>query len=349
MTFDGNKDRQELGAKPLPVHRLLGQDRLHAIPLFQRPYVWTRKNQWEPFWTDVREVAESILEKRPKAHFFGAVVFKMEDFPTGGIEVREVIDGQQRLCTLLVLVKAVRDACIERGLTEVAQELEKMLFNDAARCRKDDDRFKVLPNNVDREPFLAIMQADGANALQGELGGGGQGKQLFEAYQFFTEGVTTWLDACGAAMVESRLWALKTAIQDRVRIVVIDLEPEDDPQTIFESLNARGTPLLASDLVKNHLFHKAKTEGSDLERLYRDNWKLLDEDPTYWRADVGRGHAKRPRIDLFLQHFTTAKLSEEVVVEDLYRLQEQGSEEKARGLTKQIRRANHTSGDCSTF
>jgi hypothetical protein len=167
MTFDGTKDRKELGAKPLPVHRLLGQDRLHAIPLFQRPYVWTRKNQWEPFWTDVREVAESILEKRPKAHFFGAVVFKMEDFPTGGIEVREIIDGQQRLCTLLVLLKAVRDASIERRLMEVAEELGKMLFNDVTRCRKEDDRFKVLPNNVDREPFLAIMQADGANALQG--------------------------------------------------------------------------------------------------------------------------------------------------------------------------------------
>ncbi|HEV3074020.1 MAG TPA: DUF262 domain-containing protein, partial [Thermoanaerobaculia bacterium] len=268
-------------------------------------------------WEDVRGVADSILARRVKAHFLGAVVFKMEVFLTGGIEVREVIDGQQRLATVLILIKVLRDLCSTHELDD-ARELESLLFNDPGRCVKEDDRFKLLPNNVDREPFLAVMNAAGPAELQPVMGAGDERKPIIDAYLFFSDQVQKWLDD-GKDSRRRKLDALKTAIQDCIRIVVIDLDEHDDPQTIFESLNARGTPLLASDLLKNYLFQRAKAEGADLERLYEQQWKALDDDPGYWRQDVGRGHAKRPRIDLLLQHFTAARVGEEVVVEALYR------------------------------
>jgi hypothetical protein len=97
-----------------------------------------------------------------------------------------------------------------------------------------------------------------------------------------------------------------------MRFVVIDLEDEDDAQLIFETLNARGTPLLPSDLVKNFVFYRACIEGQKLERLYEKYWSVFREWDDWWRERMGRGHAQRARIDFFLQAFLTMRTREEV-------------------------------------
>src|SRR3954466_6070026 len=74
-----------------------------VVPLFQRPYVWNRENQWEPLWNDVVRVAER-LQRDPNArstpHFLGAVVLQQLHNPTGLMQERTIIDGQQRLSPL---------------------------------------------------------------------------------------------------------------------------------------------------------------------------------------------------------------------------------------------------------
>lgn len=67
-------------------------------------------------------------------------------------------------------------------------------------------------------------------------------------------------------------------------MVVIDLKPEDNAQVIFEALNDRGTPLQASDLVKNLIFQRAEEQALPVEELYRDLWAQL-ETPD-WRREV---------------------------------------------------------------
>lgn len=78
------------------------------MPLYQRPYVWTREDQWEPLWQDVVQVAERLLDGTPAndaiPHFLGAVVLEQTLVPSGMIEARTVIDGQQRLTTLRPMV-----------------------------------------------------------------------------------------------------------------------------------------------------------------------------------------------------------------------------------------------------
>ena len=69
-------------------------------------------------------------------------------------------------------------------------------------------------------------------------------------------------------------------------MVVIELDKDDDAQLIFETLNARGTPLLPSDLVKNFLFHKAENEGEKIEPLYAKYWKKFDDESQYWRRGL---------------------------------------------------------------
>jgi hypothetical protein len=107
-------------------------------------------------------------------------------------------------------------------------------------------------------------------------------------------------------------------MRDRLRLVVIDLKEEDDAQVIFETLNARGTPLLPADLVKNFLFYRARLEKQNIEVLYERHWKPFDEDDGYWRKEFGRGHTARARIDWFLQNYLTARTQDEVATSHLY-------------------------------
>ncbi len=98
---------------------------------------------------------------------------------------------------------------------------------------------------------------------------------------------------------------------------MIELEPGDNPQGIFESLNAQGERLLAIDLVKNQVFRRARRADLDLEQLdtrcgprrFGDEW---------WRADVTQGRYRRPRAELFLMHWLTERVEAEVSATGLF-------------------------------
>ena len=96
-----------MDAGTLSIKNIFGQDIRYIVPLFQRPYVWDRERQWEPFWDDVRMVSERVERKEPVvAHFFGAMVLDQVSNPTGHLETRWIIDGQQRFTTLQLLMEA---------------------------------------------------------------------------------------------------------------------------------------------------------------------------------------------------------------------------------------------------
>ena len=86
-----------------------------------------------------------------------------------------------------------------------------------------------------------------------------------------------------------------------LQIVVIDLDTQEDPNLIFETLNARGTPLEESDLVKNYVL----SGGQALEL-----WGNLDD--RWWREEVRQGRIRRPRLDMLLNHWLAMRTSTEV-------------------------------------
>lgn len=84
------------------------------------------------------------------------------------------------------------------------------------------------------------------------------------------------------------------ALLSLLKIVVIDLEDNDNAQVIFEVLNRRQTPLSASDLVKNLLFLRAELhDEGELEQTYESHWAYFDDE--WWRKVIGTGHATRGR------------------------------------------------------
>src|SRR5208283_4302711 len=115
-----------------------------------------------------------------------------------------------------------------------------------------------------------------------------------------------------AVRLEECFKALKSALQ----VVVIDLEYDDDAQIIFETLNARGEPLLPGDLLRNYVFLRAARQGQNQEALYQEFWKPFDDQ--FWRTQVKQGRLFRPRSDLFMQHYLSSKQCEDIPIKHLF-------------------------------
>jgi hypothetical protein len=107
-----------------------------------------------------------------------------------------------------------------------------------------------------------------------------------------------------------------------MEVVVIELEERDDPQVIFETLNARGEPLYPSDLIRNFVFLEANRQHAAVERLYDTYWRHFDEfeggDASFWKEDVRQGRLQRPRIDLFMFHFLVYQTQQEIPITHLF-------------------------------
>ena len=99
-------------------------------------------------------------------------------------------------------------------------------------------------------------------------------------------------------------------------VVIIDLQVGDDPQVIFETLNARGEPLLPADLLRNFIFLRAARAGLDTEALYNQHWLKFDD--KFWREEVKQGRLTRPRSDLFMQHFLASRQGHDIPIKYLY-------------------------------
>jgi hypothetical protein len=301
-----------LKADTMSLYTIFGKDVQYVVPLFQRPYVWKREEQWEPLWNDIAAVAEREVIGDPagenKPHFLGAVVLEQTPVPVAMIDARSVIDGQQRLTTIQIILAAARSVAISEHLDTCQRKLEKLLFNELFLVRREGDQYKVIPTARDQRPFREAVEGAPAAAT---------GKhRMHEAYRFFRGSILEWATDGGDHAIEGRLDALANTLWKRLVVVAIDLDSGDDAQVIFETLNARGTPLLAADLVKNYLFQRAVHEGSEIQSLYDRHWEVLDGD--WWREEVQQGRLKRPRLDIFLNHWLSMTTGKDVVSQQLF-------------------------------
>jgi hypothetical protein len=306
-------------ATPLTPAEIFGNQIRYVVPLFQRPYVWTEVDQWAPLWSDVAGVAEVVLATpRPvygprlvPPHFLGAVVVDQQHVGVHYISVRGIVDGQQRMTTLQLLMDAAQVVVAAHGDTQDAQALEVLVLNPAQLSPNKDERFKVWPTDRDQAAFRAAMDDDVEPSP--ELAG----SRIVKAHQFFTEQIQEWAEVSGDRdEAIRRLNALTVALRDFLKLVVIDLEPGDNAQVIFETLNHRGAPLLAADLIKNLIFQTAQAQGLDIARLYADYWARLDTD--YWRKDINQGRLYRPRIDVFMNYWLTMVQRREIATDRVF-------------------------------
>ena len=287
------------------------KDVRYTIPEFQRPYVWTQANQWEPLWEDLRNVAEEYLEalerlgndsvkaqQQTKPHFLGAVVLQQVPTAAKDIEQREVIDGQQRVTTLQLMLDAVQVICEKQELRQPATRLLKLVTNDKDLVGDEEHHiFKLWPTRTDRDAFKHAM--DNGLAVDDF-----EDSLIVRAHEFFQDQVDEWLKGAPGSAFD-RIDALETAVTALLQMVVIDLDYRDDPNVIFETLNARGTPLEQSDLIKNFVL----AQSSRTEQKV-DLWEGLDDG--WWRQEVRQGRLLRPRLDMLFNYWLAMRTCTEV-------------------------------------
>ncbi|MBZ9857062.1 DUF262 domain-containing HNH endonuclease family protein [Mesorhizobium sp. CA13] len=303
-----------------PLANIFGTQTRHLVPLFQRPYVWSREEQWEPLWDDVSHLADRLVSangKKVAGHFLGTVVLEQADTPSGRVTRREVIDGQQRLTTLQIVLQAAKHVFgeilgsghepAERAARIEIPRLEALTSNPPGY--EEEEKYKVWPTNEDRAAFRQVMDASGPQGLIGVK------TRMAEAYAYFVESMRAWLDKGPA---EQRVPALSSALKDHLRLIVLDLDSSDEPQAIFETLNAHGTPLLPADLIKNWLLWQFARKNHDAAAPYEQYWSSFDRDPAYWRQKIGTGHAARARVDTFLQNWLICRVRQTISANHLY-------------------------------
>ena len=258
-------------------------------------------------------------EQRTNPHFLGAVVLKQVPTAAKDLDQREVIDGQQRMTTLQLLLDALQQICEESGqpyVKRAARRLAKLVLNDEELIGDNEHHvFKLWPTRSDREAFRHAMDNGLAvNDFEESL--------IVQAHEFFQLQIRRWLDDAAEPM-EARIDALEAAATSMLQMVVIDLSPQDDPNLIFETLNARGTPLKQSDLIKNFVLSQERVSQGDV-------WGNLDEG--WWRMEVRQGRLLRPRLDMLLNYWLAMRTGSEVSptrVFDVFRNYVDGQEVQA--------------------
>ena len=285
------------------------------VPLFQRPYVWNEDNQWEPLWGDVVRVAQRLLadaRARHQPHFLGAVVLQQLQNPSGTMQERTIIDGQQRLTTLQLLLDALHAELLAVGAEQPAMRVETLVMNARPFWERPEDRFKVWPTNRDRAAFNTVMAADpplAYDVLEHRT------SRMVQAHEFFAKRAREWL-AADMENVQPRAGAIERTVRELMQMVVIDLAADENAQEIFETLNARGAQLTAADLIKNFIFQRLTESGADVEVAYGQYWKEFETG--FWETEISAGRVRHQRSSMFLNHWLIAKTGEEILAREVF-------------------------------
>ncbi|WP_374438328.1 DUF262 domain-containing protein [Pseudomonas panipatensis] len=299
----------------------------------------------------------TVALKPIQKHFLGSIVMTPVPNSFGRAPAFEVIDGQQRSTTLQLLLLAFRQAARELSDSPIPQMLDGLVRNPGPYQRAED-HYKVWPTQAGQDEMRRLSDSatsiqdvcgayparDGRTRLERPL--------MVQTYLYLYHACLAYMRGIDLSdvvdptddptfgdtliaeirrnnevsplqadtpLAPERAQALYMALADHVQIMTLTLETEDDPQVIFETLNARGEPLLASDLVRNFVFLEAARQGKPVPELYERYWSPFDLVATtgkgvsanaYWREKERQGRLTYPRIDLFFYNYTTLRSQE---------------------------------------
>jgi hypothetical protein len=254
--------------------KLIGNGLTYRIPRFQRDYSWTNE-EWEDLWLDLTATFQPGDEE---AHYMGYLVLQSADDRTF-----EVIDGQQRLTTISIIVLAV--------LKNLQRQIDAGNEPDPNRQRLEQIRQTYVgyldPVTLVARPKLSLNRNNNGYYQRylvplGPLPARGfraSEHALRKAFEYFDSRVADLLrDSHGGE--GRRLAQFVEDMSDRLFFTVITVTDELNAYRVFETLNARGVRLSATDLLKNHLF-------SVLDRGQQDDHEIADLEDR-WEGMVGR-------------------------------------------------------------
>lgn len=254
--------------------KLMGNGLTYRIPRFQRDYSWT-EDEWEDLWQDIQG---TIKEGGEPAHYMGYLVLQSDDE-----KVFDVIDGQQRLTTLSLIVLAVLknlQRLVDEGkdASDNQQRLETLRKNYIGYLDPITlvPRSKLTLNRNNDNYYQTYLVPLGHLPQRGFRA---SEHSLRKTFEWFDKKVSEYARKSGLDEGIA-LATLVETMSDRLFFTVITVTDELNAYKVFETLNARGVRLSATDLLKNYLFSVLDRQGQHEYELK----KLEDR----WEAVVGR-------------------------------------------------------------
>ncbi|WP_406175530.1 DUF262 domain-containing protein [Streptomyces sp. NBC_00996] len=275
-------------AQEITFLKLVQGDKQFQVPLYQRTYSWGRE-QLKRLWEDVGELVDQhVSGESTAAHFLGSVVLAPGQIQAGGVQRWLVVDGQQRLTTLMLAFAALRDHLKESGESRAADRVHRQILVN--EFHEGFDHYRLLPTQADREAYTACVQS------RAEAGGG---DNIGAAYRFFRGALAEGQEAGVERWVEM----VETVLKDLLSIVEITAEPGDNVYRIFESINNTGVGLSQSDLLRNYVFMLLPKRG---ERVYQELWLPMQQslgpknlELLVWLDLVVRGNQKAKQSEIY--------------------------------------------------
>lgn len=222
-----------------------------VIPVYQRNYDW-RQIDCDRLFNDISNI---IINSKP--HFIGTFVYTY-DPSVGAPQEYIIIDGQQRITSIILFAKAIYDLTDDADLKEDIRS--KFIKHTTGKYIKNKCRLR--PTEYDRATFEKLMRDEGFDENNFTIQE--KSSAMYRNYIFFRKKIT----ASSQTKEE-----LRDAIS-QLNIVAIMLK-EENPQEIFESLNSTGLTLTKADLIRNFLLMPLAYEVQ--EELYKDYWLEIEK------------------------------------------------------------------------
>ncbi len=263
------------------------------IPFFQRPYVWS-EDEWQELIESINNSADGAMP------FIGSFILQKTNVKDRYL----VIDGQQRITTLSILIKAFLDVVkdIDDG---VKPYFSNIIYNTTVVHLKPVYTPRVIPSAMDKKDFDFVMeekvQYDSLNDKD---------KKIIKAYKYFYDYFKS------RNTIENELFGEKLITRDKFFIAIM-LDENDDDQKIFDSVNSLGKDLTSSDIIKNYLFQHMRTVTGNND-LYNDkilelheklwaNVFYTDEKREFWERTKVLGRISTNNLESFLKDYATIK------------------------------------------
>ena len=245
-----------------------------VIPVYQRNYTWTAGKEVAQYLEDL----SSVLRGEYSNHFLGILIYL--DTPIDSF-TREysVIDGQQRLTTTFIILYAIKSILKEKGDDSAINNLDGQYLTNP--YSDDKMKYKLKPLVADDEVYQKIVEERFDEIKENE-------SNVYKNYLYVIDKLKVFMgDGYSANDI---LMAL-----NKLYVVCVPISEEDNAQKIFESINATGVKLTASDLIRNFILMDLKSDVQ--ERFYKNYWKKIED---YISSDS-------KKLELFFRMYLAAK------------------------------------------
>ena len=299
MFFNDLSYRYILQTNHKSLNKILEPNVQFEVPIYQRTYDWGKKH-CKQLYDDIVKVGNA---KQEQLHFIGATTYVGETtMPDVDVSYYQIIDGQQRLTTLMLLLRALRESLDKPTEFVTEQKINQLLFN--VNESEDGTNYYKLILTEDDDKILKDIMKDGYSESS---------NNITANFKYFISCLRE--DDTNPDIVWRGI--------RRLTMVQILIDEKDNAQAIFESMNSTGLDLSETDMIQNYLLMSERPEWQ--KTIYQKYWHPMEkrfgeeqnehfEDfiRNYLTMHRGKTVSKREMYEYFKTHMINRDKEEEI-------------------------------------